>query len=40
MVSCSGSSTLSTYAVISVTSMAYSWSHSCAWVPGEGGLEV
>ena len=33
MVSCSASSTLSTYAVLSVTSMAYSSSHSCvgAW---------
>ena len=37
MLSCSGSSTLSTYAVMSVTSTAYSSSHSCVGVPGEGG---
>ena len=37
MVSCSGSSTLYTYAVMSVTSTAYSSSHSCVGVPGEGG---
>ena len=35
--SCSGSSTLSTYAVMSVTSTAYSSSHSCVGVPGGGG---
>ena len=38
MVSCSGSSTLSTYAIMSVTSMAYSSSHSCVGTPGEGGV--
>ena len=37
MVSCSGSSTLSTYDVMSVTSMAYSSSHSCVGVPGDWG---
>ena len=36
-VSCSRSSTLSTYAVMSVTSTAYSSSHSCVGVPGGGG---
>ena len=35
--SCSGSSTLSTYAAMSVTSTAYSSSHSCVGVPGGGG---
>ena len=35
--SCSGSSTLSTYAGMSVTSTAYSSSHSCVGVPGGGG---
>ena len=35
--SCSGGSTLSTYAVMSVTSTAYSSSHSCVGVPGGGG---
>ena len=35
--SSSGSSTLSTYAVMSVTSTAYSSSHSCVGVPGGGG---
>ena len=35
--SCSGSSTLSTYAVMSVKSTAYSSSHSCVGVPGGGG---
>ena len=35
--SCSGSSTLSTYALMSVTSTAYSSSHSCMGVPGGGG---
>ena len=35
--SCSGSSTLSTYAVMSMTSTAYSSSHSCVGVPGGGG---
>ena len=34
--SCSGSSTLSTYAAMSVTSTAYSPSHSCVGVPGGG----
>ena len=38
--SCSGSSTLSTYAVMSVTSTAYLSSHSCVGVPGEGGAVV
>ena len=38
--SCSGSSTLSTYAVMSVTSTAYSSSHSCVRVPGERGAVV
>ena len=38
--SCSGSSTLSTYAVMSVTSMAYSSSHSCVGAPGDGGVVV
>ena len=40
MESCSGSSTLSTYAVMSVTSTAYSSSHSCFAVPREGGAVV
>ena len=40
MVSCSGSSKLSTYAVMSVTPTAYSSSHSCVGVPGEGGAVV
>ena len=40
MVSCSGSSTLSTYAVMSVTSTAYPSSHSCVGAPGEGGEVV
>ena len=40
MVSCSRSSTLSTFAVMSMTSMAYSSSHSCAGAPGEGGVVV
>ena len=40
MVPCSGSSTLSTYAVMSVTSMAYSSSHSCVGAPGEAGVAV
>ena len=40
MVSCSGSSTLSTYTVMSMTSTAYSSSHSCVGVPGEGGAVV
>ena len=40
MVSCSGSSTLSTFAVMSVTSEAYSSSHSCVGAPGEGGVAV
>ena len=40
MVSCSGSSTLSTYAVMSVTSTAYSSSHSCVGLPGEEGAVV
>ena len=35
--SCSGSPTLSTYAVMSVTSTAYSSPHSCVGVPGGGG---
>ena len=35
--SCSGSSTLSMYAVMSVTSTAYSSSDSCVGVPGGGG---
>ena len=34
--SCSGSSTLSTYAAMSVTSTAYSSSQSCVGVPGGG----
>ena len=38
--SCSGSSTLSTYAVMSVTSTAYSSPHSCVGVPGGGGAVV
>ena len=38
--SCSGSSTLSMYAVMSVTSTAYSSSHSCVGVPGGGGAVV
>ena len=38
--SCSTSSTLSTYAVMSVTSMTYSSSHSCVWAPGDGGVVV
>ena len=40
MLSCSEFSTLSTYAVKSVTSMAYSSSHSCVGAPGEKGLVV
>ena len=40
MVSCSGSSALSTYAVMSVTSTVYSSSHFCLGVPGEGGAVV
>ena len=40
MVSCSGSSTLSTYAVMSATSMAYSSSRSCVGAPGDGGVVV
>ena len=39
MVSCSESSTLSTYAVMSVTLTAYSSSHSCVQAPG-GGVVV
>ena len=38
--SCSGSSTLSMYAVMSVTSTAYSSSHSCVGVPGGGRAVV
>ena len=40
MVSYSGSYTPSTYAVMSVTSTAYSSSHSCVGVPGERGALV
>ena len=40
MVSCSGSPTLSRYAIMSVTSMAYSSSHSCVGAPGGEGVEV
>ena len=40
MVSCSGSSTLSTCAVMLVTSMAYCSSLSCVGAPGEQGLVV
>ena len=40
MVSCSGSSTLSTYAVMLVTSTAYSSSHTCVGAPGEGVVVV
>ena len=40
MVSCSGSSTLSTYAVMSVTLMAYSSSHSSVGAPRDGGVMV
>ena len=40
MVSCSASSTLSTYAIMLVMSMAYSSSHACVGAPGEGGLVV
>ena len=40
MESCFGSSTLSTYAVMFVTSTAYSPSHSCVGAPGEGGVVV
>ena len=40
MVSCSPSSTLSTYPVMSVTSMAYSSLHSCVGAPGDGGVVV
>ena len=38
--SCSGSSTLSMYAIMLVTSTAYSSSHSCVGVPGGGGAVV
>ena len=37
---CSGSSTLSVYAVMLVTSIAYSSSHSCVGAPGDGGVVV
>ena len=40
MMSCSGSSTLSTYVVMSVTLMAYPSSHSSVGAPGEGGVVV
>ena len=40
MVSCSGSSTLSTYAVMSVMSMAYPSSHSLVGAHGDGGVVV
>ena len=40
MASCSRSSTLSTYTVMLVTSMAYSSSHSCVAATGEGGVVV
>ena len=38
MVSCSASSTLSTYEIMSL--MAYSSSHSCVGAPGDGGVVV
>ena len=40
MLSCSGSFTLSMYAVMSVTLKAYSSSHSCVDAPGDGGVVV